>query len=846
VAQAKPTQPNERSDDRQASTVATLLRGFRVAAGLSQAELAERADVSTGAIGSLEQGLRRAPYRSTLASLADALQLTPEQRDQLYDVAMQSRGRRRNPLPQATFSSNVPARLTSFIRRAETAEIARLIAEHRLVTVTGVAGVGKTRTVIEVIAAYDVSDVLFLDLSPVSADAFVVAEIASAFGVPIGDDADAPAKFVNSVRDRRALIVLDNCEHVIAGVAAAVLELLRSSPHVKVVATSRERLGLSSEVVYRLPFLNVPPPGAALAIASEYGALALFVARAQAADARLSLSPEDLAAAADICRRLDGIPLAIELAAGRVSMLGITGLRDRLHELPLVNAAKDTPARHQTMASAIAWSFALLSPRERVLMRRLSTLAGNFTLRCAETVCADDLLPAGSIPDLIVQLIQKSLIESKAEQPLHRYSLLAAVRAFASQALVEADEVEANVDRAARYLLSLVPDPGARDESAFLMLADLDNIRVIVEAKLRFGSADDVATAGALVGSYRRLWKSTNRFLEIRRFGELIFAHLDQRTYPEIAAIVASAVAGTGRTSEMPQELERAAALNAHAGDFAAAAAHSSSLALFYVNQGRLDEGLDAAKRAEALLENVPRDHRAQRFVRANTAYVWCEGGDFAKAREVVAELDRLLGEQTSSELAAARDAVLAEIECAAGNYANARAICSEVRAKNRHDVTTEFYDLVFMLTAAAIDMKLDDIDSAAERCSEVLDNWEAFENHGIEHLAGELLDLVGAVVAARGDRITAAVLSGAADASFARLDRRRLRMQSVIAADLRASLEHGLQTNELRDLKIKGSQMTSLQARELMDSVLDENTAELSGAALHGSDRSENETASR
>ena len=305
-------------------TLATLLRKHRLAAGLSQAELAERANMSVGAIGSLEQGLRRAPYTATLDSLADVLGLSGAQRDELSRFA--KRGRTRRPTDESAFQSNVPKPLSSFVWREEANDLAHLLVQHRLVTVTGTAGVGKTRTVLEVVGRNETSDVYFIDLAPIGDPDLVPGEIASALRMPGGSTADVIGQLVAHVRDRRALIVLDNCEHLLERAAATTLRLLRSCPGLRFVTTSREPLGLSGEIVFRLPSLRVSTE-----------AVELFVARAQAADALIAYSESDLHTIAEICRRLDGIPLAIELAASRAPLLGIGGLRDRLNVLALDN-----------------------------------------------------------------------------------------------------------------------------------------------------------------------------------------------------------------------------------------------------------------------------------------------------------------------------------------------------------------------------------------------------------------------------------------------------------------------------------------------------------------------------
>lgn len=824
MAPEKAANSRNAPNDRDRFTLATVLRNFRLAAGLSQAELAERSDMSIGAVGSLEQGLRRAPYRSTVDSLANALELTDEQRVQLHEVANHGRGRQRSQSPEVPFTSNLPARLSSFVSRSETDEIGGLLATHRLVTVTGFAGVGKTRTVLEVVAAHDSSDVIFIDLSAINDIDLVVLEIASVCGISIHNTANASRDLVEALIGRRAWIVLDNCEQVITGVAAVVLQLLKSCPEITIVATSREPLGLSSEVVYRLPFLSFPPKGTKLSVGSEYSALELFVIRARATDARLTFSPDDLEAAADICRRLDGIPLAIELAAGRASALGVGGLRDRLNDWSFRSAAKDVPARQQTMAAAIAWSFGLLTATENILIRRLSTLAGSFSIRCAETVCADDLLPAALIADLVVQLVQKSLVESKPTPAGFRYAMLASVRAYASSGLASAGETEANEDRLARYLLSLVRDAPGGDSSS-VDVPDIEDIRAAIEAKLRHGSDDDVALAGTLAGSFRHRFWATGRYADLRRLGELILARLDGRKHPGIAALVGSALLAARQPDQGPL-LERAIMLNELAGNHASAAAHLGQIAMFYVKRNQQSEALDAAEKADALLSLVPPNHRAQHFVRSILAFVWSEAGDVAKARQYIQTVDGLLRsreENNDRTALTSRNAALAEIEFASGNYASARTLCIQAAKRLRDGEDQVEYGAQIKLMAAASQLKLNEFDAAQAQCRAVLDNWHIIERCGSEFLMADVAQNVALIFAARGEGVAAAQLLGCSNALFARFEQVRGFQQRSTHRDLRDVLEREIEPENLSDLEFQGSQMTIAEARDLIYSVLDD-----------------------
>jgi len=397
-----------------------LLRRHRLTAGYSQEGLAERARLSAAAISALEQGVRRAPYRGTVRALIDALGGDEGVCSELEDAAACARGRRR------TADSGFPAELTTFVDRNETDELVPLLADRRLVTITGTGGVGKTRIAVEVArrSAHRYDEAWFVDLVPIRESSGVAALLAARLNVPVTGRAGLDG-VLRHLRSRRVLLVVDNCEHVIDGAASVVGHLLHESAATTVLATSRERLGVSSELAFRLPSMD------------PRTASRLFVMRACAADRNWSADPARTAVVEDICRRLDGLPLAIELAASRLPALGLDTLRRRLAGGIALSGGRDLPDRHQTMTATIAWSYDLLGDDERRLLRRLSVFAGVFTFEAAEELCGDDALPRTAVGDALARLVQKSLLDAEHVETSIRYSMLAAIRAFARDRLVE-------------------------------------------------------------------------------------------------------------------------------------------------------------------------------------------------------------------------------------------------------------------------------------------------------------------------------------------------------------------------------------------------------------------------
>jgi predicted ATPase/DNA-binding XRE family transcriptional regulator len=441
-----------------------LLKRHRAAAGFSQEVLAERARVSLVTVGSLERESRRAPYRETVALLADALGLGEPDREQLEKAAAQARGRFQRRSPDPTLKHNLPAQVTSFIGRArEIAEIVALFERYRLVTIVGSGGVGKTRTALEAAAMIMQrrdEDVHFVDLASCSDLQSVTSAISSV--TQTNARVERPADLTAALQTRRALMILDNCEQVLEEIALTTRGLLESCPGIVIFVTSRQRLGIPGEATYRLPPLAVPlTTPATMTEALSYGAIELFIQRAEAADATFAMASGHIPAVTDLCKRLDGIPLAIELAAARLPMLGLAALQERLWErFVLAGGAHHLPPRQQTMLATIAWSYNLLNDAERILFRRLSIFSGGNTLEAAEAVCADDLLHRNQVGDVLLSLIEKSLVNVVRADGRVRYTMLESVRFFASEKLADANELLELTQRHAQRFEAFA---GARD-----------------------------------------------------------------------------------------------------------------------------------------------------------------------------------------------------------------------------------------------------------------------------------------------------------------------------------------------------------------------------------------------
>jgi predicted ATPase/DNA-binding XRE family transcriptional regulator len=489
-----------------------LLRQLRSAASLSQEALAERSGLSVRGISDLERGLRYAPRLETVRLLADALALTGEDRAALLAAARPAvfpgdgAAEARKPSPISLLSP-----LTRLIgRETELAALRTRLTDDavRLLTLTGAGGTGKTRLAIAVAAG--MADafpdrVVFVDLSPLTDPNLVMPTIAAELGVREAIDQPLREKLAAFLASKRVLLVLDNCERVLAA-TPELTALLTASPGLTVLATSREPLHVRGEQVYPLLPLPVPDSGHVPMI-EELGhvpAIALFVERATAIQPGFALTEENAAAVVAICRRLDGLPLAIELAAARVTVLPPTALLARLDQrLPLLTGGgHDLPARQRTMRDAIAWSYDLLPPAAQALFRRLAVFAGGFTLTTAEAVAGTD--GAHPVLDGVVTLVEQSLlrqVSSGDEEP--RYLMLETVREFGLERLAAAGEEDdtrqqhadhylRRSDRLARgpqMLQSLVnlTDVAAEHDNVRLALGWFDH-RGDIDALLRLSS----------------------------------------------------------------------------------------------------------------------------------------------------------------------------------------------------------------------------------------------------------------------------------------------------------------------------------------------------------------------
>ena len=419
--------------------------------------------------------------------------------------------------PRLAVSTNLPVEVSELIGR-ETAvqSVLDLAVAQRLVTLTGSGGVGKTRLGLEVarrLLGRFAHGVWLAELAPLTDGDLVAVTVGAALGLPLGSATVTAERVATAVADRRLLLVLDNCEHVIDAAARMAAALLSTGPRTVVLATSREPLAIAGEHIYRVPSLEVPAEDNLDADDMlRHGAVRLFSMRAAAVEAPSVSDRRHAATVAAICRRLDGIPLAIELAAARVAALGVEGISERLDDrFRLLTTGRRTAlARHQTLRATLDWSYELLSEPERIVLRRLGVFAGSFSVEAACAIVASPELPAAAAADGVASLVSRSLIVAQVAGGSARHRLLETTRAYAREHLEQAGELQIALARHASYFRDTMEtaeaDWPSRPTAEWLATYahTLDDVRAALD--WAFAPGGDTAIGTALTIAAVPLW----------------------------------------------------------------------------------------------------------------------------------------------------------------------------------------------------------------------------------------------------------------------------------------------------------------------------------------------------
>jgi predicted ATPase len=621
-----------------------------------------RTGLSERAISDLERGLRRNPQRATVRLLIDALDLSAEEAESLELAAREHLTAVSTQAKETAFQNNLPSSLTSFIGRED--EIARLqpllgprtdhAREVRLMTLTGAGGCGKTRLALELAhrVLVDFPDgVWFVDLSSITDARLVPMAVLSAMGGGRESSDQTPLEaMLRRVHGRTLLLVLDNCEHLVQACAELVGALLGATSGLRVLATSREALRVPGEFAWRVPSLAVPASAGSVHAdqLQEYASVKLLVDRILQVQPEFVLEFSNSVAVAQVCNRLDGIPLALELAAARIVAMSVQDIAARLDDCfhLLTGGSRLALERQRTLRATIGWSHDLLSETERILFRRLAVFAGGWTVEAAETVCADEQLPSSEILDTLMRLIDQSLVSVHVEDGHTRYRFLETVRVYAAEQLWSCGEAAAVRTRHCNWCLVFAERAAAglvgSDQFAWFRLVteEHDNLRAALDwCATEPGSAEAELRIAAAMGQFwwprkpvegrRRLMHALDRAEQVpnsARATALRWQALFERNFGD---------PNTGR------KLAHIALADARAvGDTPAILSVLYALALL-TREEDLATRLSVLEEAVALSSTAGiKEQVAERLALLATALV--EAGDLQRARVLLDEAERL------------------------------------------------------------------------------------------------------------------------------------------------------------------------------------------------------------
>lgn len=539
---------------------------------------------------------------------------------------------------------NLPAQLTSFVGRQEAiqAVMDRLNAS-RLVTLTGSGGSGKTRLALrvgaELLDQYP-DGVWFVDLSSLSDPALVSSAVAGALQVSEAAERPTVAVLRSALADRRLLLVLDNCEHLITSCAHLVSQLLSGAPRISILATSREPLSIAGEAIWPVPALAVPDPaGSSPDQLVEYEAVQLFVHRARAVQPTFLLTDKNGPAVATICRRLDGIPLALELAAARTRILSVQQIAERLDDrlrLLSSNGRTEIP-RHQTLRAALDWSYGLLTDAERVFWRRLAVFGGSFSLEAVEGICAWGLVEPSAVLDLLAQLVDKSLVVAEEQTGEKRYRLLETMRQYARAQLADVGEEDELFGRYCEWYItwSHQSDRTTMGPPDWLdrLAKEHDNLRQAIQWALESGRGDYAVRLSAEIWFFWMVRGYTSDWSKLIQVAEVPMLESHPEAYANAVRGVGALYMHLGYMSRAEEVLRRSLALSRTVGDGMAIAAALNNLSVVLQNTGQFEEGQTLLAEGVQINESLGLPLRAA-WVRVNLGNLYFATGRLLEARQ--------------------------------------------------------------------------------------------------------------------------------------------------------------------------------------------------------------------
>jgi predicted ATPase/DNA-binding XRE family transcriptional regulator len=769
---------------------------------VTQEELAEAIGVSRVWYAMLESGKAVSTSQRLLARLVEALHLSAENRKALFNLALPKLADSLYAFDGAT----LPHYLTSFVGRdAEVDELVPLVRDHRLVTLVGAGGSGKTRLacVTATALAGGFSASVFVDLAGATDPDLLALQVASTLRIEAQRE-NAARRIADVLGQRHTLLLLDNAEHVVEPLAMLVAEIVQRSPMLHVLVTSRERLGINGERVYRLQPLSMS------------AALQLFVDRALDGDPHFRLDKQLVPVATDIVRRLDRLPLAIELTVARLASFGLHELQRRLdRQLALPGAKRDSPARQQTIRATIAWSYELLEQRERLVCARLAVFVGGFTLEAASIVASCDSVSTDEVISILANLVDKSIVQIDTDES-SRYRLFESVRLFGLERLIESGTFTELVRRHGSWLAEIADASDAEILSGTSrtivrgMRADIDNIRAALDRLLATGETDDRLLAARIVGGLRTLWINLGAgHAEGQRWARQLLATLDDERDSELyIRLVRLEMQTADRAEDGIGALQRSIDHCAKTGDrLGVVNGHAFMIALLL----QMSDSATAARVVEASAEFLTDDWSVApniyAYLAGRRSLFFATQGDFASAHSQMSLAERIAGKP--AEFVWGLSMVKADVEAQQGNYERAVAL-AEVGLAN----CPVGYDLARLLaesTAACYRILAGDIATASSKVLPILErvSVDFKEPMAVDWAVG----MAASIAVSRGRIELAGRLDGSVEPDAWRYFFAGSRL---VQAQLDAALTSALGSKERSALFAEGRRLTSADSVRL------------------------------
>jgi predicted ATPase/DNA-binding SARP family transcriptional activator len=759
-------------------------------------------------------------YRSFEEALKREMNASPEQEtSELFERIRAGEQESQRPPHAQAFSNNLPAELTPLVGRQHDVELlSSALKNYRLITIVGTGGIGKSRLALRVgaIATEHYPDGVWLvDLASISSETFIPSAVASALNIHESRNKMLHESILRTLDGRRALLIFDNCEHLANAAAQFAEELLRHCPNLQIVMTSSQPLSVEGEFVYRVGTLAFPTDctGMTAIAAMGHSAVELFVQRARAAHHLFELTDANAAAVSEICKRLDGIPLAIELAAARARVLSPAHLNEGLKTRfrLLTSGTRTGLPRHQTLRALMDWSYALLDERERALLRRVAIFAGSFSLEASTAVCMEAGSDDVDVLMTLASLVEKSLVVAEVGDVADRYRLLESTRIYLAQKLDESGEREPAAKSAAEFYRSFA-ERAEREfhktpQAAWFssVAQEHENIRVALVWALTEGH--DPLLGGVIAGALHRYWYDCGRPQEGLYWIEGAFSAVDQESDPDVAGRLCLAHADLLEGNEKLRSAQAACALLEKTSDQGGLAYALRQWALALEIDDRL-EAEELCRRAADLMKTSG-DMGGLAIVLNTLASFIARGGDFETARSMHEQALTIARSYGAEYAVMHAQLCLADMEYEQGDYEKA-----VVRAEDAlcHADASRTVELAanFCCTLAACRIGLGQYAQAAADVMRALVILRNAHNNFQIAVALQHLALIEALT---GDATVAARLAGYVDAYLVHHSIRRQATELHSRQRLDQVLRAKLPDSEYETLLQEGAALSEEQA---------------------------------